>query len=371
MPPSRPPDPDELEVSVFGPGIGESILVHLSDGAWIVVDSCVDHRTRRPVALTYLEDLGVDPARAIKLVVATHWHDDHVRGISDVFDAATSARFVCSDALRTEELLQLACSARRISLVNTPSGVQELADVLETLQRRRPPGARAASAGPEWAVDNRRLLSDPTSTGHRAEVLALSPSSGAVTLARQEIATKLPEIGTTRRRLACVSPNQASVVLWIDVAGTRVLLGADLETSPNPLVGWRAILALTPRAEGRAHVVKVPHHGSENADDPEVWTQLLDLAPYAVLTPYATTPLPRPRDLERLKGRTPNLYCTARPRRRHPPKRQRAVDRMADEVARARRAVEGKVGQVRLRRKLTDPTTPFSVELLAGALLIA
>jgi len=57
-----PPAVDELEVSVFGPGVGECVLVHFGEGEWMVVDSCLDRATSRPAALDYLTELGVDVA---------------------------------------------------------------------------------------------------------------------------------------------------------------------------------------------------------------------------------------------------------------------------------------------------------------------
>jgi hypothetical protein len=36
------PNRDEIDVIVVGPGFGESILVHIGDGDWIIVDSCLD-----------------------------------------------------------------------------------------------------------------------------------------------------------------------------------------------------------------------------------------------------------------------------------------------------------------------------------------
>jgi len=38
--------PDELEVSVFGPGYGESLAIHLGLGSWIIIDSCRHNQTR-------------------------------------------------------------------------------------------------------------------------------------------------------------------------------------------------------------------------------------------------------------------------------------------------------------------------------------
>ena len=55
-----PPKDNEFELSVFGPGVGECLVVHLGMGKWIIVDSCLDKTGTGPVALEYLNSLGVD-----------------------------------------------------------------------------------------------------------------------------------------------------------------------------------------------------------------------------------------------------------------------------------------------------------------------
>ena len=37
-----PPDSDEFEFTLIGPGYGESIILHLGGGVWVLVDSNVD-----------------------------------------------------------------------------------------------------------------------------------------------------------------------------------------------------------------------------------------------------------------------------------------------------------------------------------------
>ncbi|PXF57856.1 MAG: hypothetical protein C4B58_08625 [Deltaproteobacteria bacterium] len=37
------PSPDELEISLFGPGRGECVVAHLGNNDWLVVDSCLDN----------------------------------------------------------------------------------------------------------------------------------------------------------------------------------------------------------------------------------------------------------------------------------------------------------------------------------------
>ena len=72
------PSPDEIEVTLFGPGYGEAIAVHLGEGTWLLVDSCIDPVSRAPASGTYLEQIGVS-VNQVLAIVASHWHDDHVR----------------------------------------------------------------------------------------------------------------------------------------------------------------------------------------------------------------------------------------------------------------------------------------------------
>jgi glyoxylase-like metal-dependent hydrolase (beta-lactamase superfamily II) len=90
-------------VLLFGPGYGECILVHLGGGNWLLVDSCIDQRSGEQPALEYLGRIGMDPAACVRLIVATHWHDDHVRGLARVVARCREARFACSAALRARE----------------------------------------------------------------------------------------------------------------------------------------------------------------------------------------------------------------------------------------------------------------------------
>jgi glyoxylase-like metal-dependent hydrolase (beta-lactamase superfamily II) len=92
---------------VFGPGIGECVVAHIGGGDWIVVDSCIDRQLGQPVALEYLKSLEVDVATRVKLVVATHWHDDHIQGIAEILMAAKNAKFVHSAAYKFQELVRL------------------------------------------------------------------------------------------------------------------------------------------------------------------------------------------------------------------------------------------------------------------------
>jgi glyoxylase-like metal-dependent hydrolase (beta-lactamase superfamily II) len=109
-----PPQSDEFELSLFGPGVGECIITHIGNGQWIVVDSCLSPETKQPVALSYLNRLSVDIADSVCVFIVTHWHDDHMDGGAALLEAATNANFCCSIALKKDEFIRVAEQASEI-----------------------------------------------------------------------------------------------------------------------------------------------------------------------------------------------------------------------------------------------------------------
>lgn len=363
-----PPTSDELEVSVFGPGVGESIVVHLGHGDWMVVDSCLNPRTRRPAALEYLETLDVDVGSAVRLLVLTHWHDDHVRGAGQILEQAKAAQVVCSAKDHGPALFEAVETARAARLPAT--GLDEMAQIFGNLLRRAQRDQRRQSVGPMWAVEGRLLFHrDAGSSGRPpVRVMALSPSDGTLTLAMHELRQFLPRPAGPERRAVRLTPNERSVVVFAQ-AGTRaILLGADLEETHNPATGWSAVVDSPVRPAARSEIFKVPHHGAVGADNEAVWQEMLAEGPIACVTPFSRgrSPLPTPKDLRRLHQRTRHVFCTRGARGPRPRRRPAPVERTIREVARRRRSIEGPMGHIRVRGSLSD-RLPLGVELFGVA----
>jgi hypothetical protein len=138
----------------------------------------------------------------------------------------------------------------------------------------------------------------------------------------------------------------------------RLLLGADLESHPTDERGWGAIVGSEGRPTGPAHFVKVPHHGSENAHDDRMWTDLLVPEPHAAITPFSSggTPLPRDTDIERIAALTPNAWLTRQKAAAGSPNRPSAVTRTVKEVVRNIESISVEPGRVTLRCLAADPT---------------
>ncbi|WP_134741819.1 ComEC/Rec2 family competence protein [Nocardioides sp. 503] len=182
-------------------GQGDALVVRTSPSAGIVVDAGPD-----PGAVdACLDRLGVDD---VPLVVLTHFHADHVDGLSGVLDG------------------------RRVGAV-------------ETTRMLDPPGG-VAQVGEE---------SDAAGLVPVLAPYGVTRTLGDVTLQVLWPPPDRTEVGAGDGSRA----NDASVVLLVEVRGVRLLLAGDLEPEGQAALA-RSLVGLD------VDVLKVPHHGSRYQD---------------------------------------------------------------------------------------------------------
>ena len=324
--------------------------------------------------LEYLSSISVVPQDSVRLVVVTHWHDDHVRGASAVVQKCVAADVAISAALRSKEFVLLSAVYRKIR-VPDGSGLEELGSLLEQLQLRKAKGVKFGA--PKWSVADRLLysgLAPSDDGGVQVRVHALSPSDDSILKAQLSFGGMLPHAKSAQRIVSSPTQNQASVVLLCQIGSDQILLGADLERENDPSLGWQAVIETVAAASARAGVLKVPHHGAESGHDGRLWEHLLDSKPIAVLTPFQTgrQDLPTDDDVQRIVNLTDKAYATALPKKR---RKYKASDRVVSDVlsTSAVNVEEVRVGfgHVRIRKKIGADSEPWRVELFGDAVKLS
>lgn len=348
---SLPPQNDELEITVFGPGIGEAIVVHLGNGDWIIVDSCRSPLSKRPVPLEYLELLGVDVSTKVIRVIATHWHDDHVAGLSEVVELCGQATVWLTPAIKHDELITLIAHYSKRQCSGFGSGVDEMSKVLEVIRKR--------SGHFQLALENTSVIHTAT-TGGFCEIICLAPSATAITNAQIRTAQELKSAFKQQLRLPSFIENDGSIVLRIKAGNHLLLLGGDLEEKGNPSMGWLKAIS-THLSLGSARDVqlfKIPHHGSINGYHPPIWSTVLQPNPWALITPYrrGQKPLPAAEGLAAIAQHTDRIYVTAATTLKKVKHSDQGVHKTTQEVTVSGiREAFPRNGAVRLRCKITDP----------------
>ena len=307
--PTDAPASNVIEVNLFGPGYGESIVVHLGSNHWLVVDSCAPYDEEEPAALTYLRQIGVEAPDAIKYIVATHWHDDHIRGFSRIVSACPQADVFLSSALTYRPFM-------RLVLVNAPRHVTNLREMNRTFQVLNQRRLSTRTQPYSFVLENTALHSKLNHPNEEVEIWALSPSSADMYAALRQINQFLPQ--TERPRLSAISDpkeNRTSIVLYIRSGSQRVLLGADREKQRAKTRGWNSIATCAARRGiDRATLFKLAHHGAPNGDSDLIWDTLLEANPIALLTPFRKGikgGRPRPSDVSRLCAHTRWTFTTS------------------------------------------------------------
>jgi glutaredoxin-related protein len=341
---------NEVEISIFGKGYGESILLHPGNNEWIIIDSFKDPYTKEPFVLEYLKRIGVD-YKNVKAIVATHWHDDHIGGLGKIVSECTSADFICSDAIKADDFLTVIFAD--YDLIEGRPGNQELKQILNTLEKRK--------TSPVWAVENKIIISNSV-----YKLCSLSPSDYAILLSKQEIKKFLPKEAQSRMGLPNISPNNTSVVLLLIVDNKGILLGGDLEEQGDARLGWSKILQSIKFSE-KSHSFKIPHHGSHNAHHEGIWKDLLEKNPMSFLTSFVRgkTILPTRADIKRITSYTNNAWITTNPyEQKRSYKRDNMIERTIKETVKSIKSISD-TGQIRMRFK-PDTTQP-EINLVGSA----
>ena len=210
--------------------------------------------------MKYLDSISVNPTQAVKLIVATHWHDDHIRGMNELVEVCYNSSFCCATALCTQEFLAAIDALQGRHLSVNGSGVREIHRVFTQLQSRDSQTIKTT-----FTLANRLIYRQ-----NNCEIWSLSPDDTAFKNFLQSVGALFPGESKVKNRIPSIFPNDAAVALWIEVDDVVVLLGSDLEKH-----GWIRILQNQARPSGKASIFKVPHHGSKSAHVPYVWEQMI------------------------------------------------------------------------------------------------
>ncbi|PWV99572.1 hypothetical protein [Mangrovibacter plantisponsor] len=297
----------ECEAAVFGKGVGESILVKLSINEWMIVDSCMDGNNQ-PAALSFLKSNGIDVETDVKLIMISHFHDDHIRGLSETIEQCKSAIVVISAALNTNEFEKyinaLSINGQEMAKTKEINKIMALLPSLDAEDRIK------------YAKRDCLLYR----SGSNIEVHALSPCDRDITKSKLDfvnslkVASNSREVASAAGRL--VNPNHYCIVTRImspTSQNNEILLGADLETSKQE--GWEAVCeAVNSPKNKKTGLFKLPHHGSKTGYHARTWDELIKLNPVSVLTTYDNSSLPRCDMINIYKNLSSTVYCASKPK---------------------------------------------------------
>jgi beta-lactamase superfamily II metal-dependent hydrolase len=314
--------------------------------------------------LSYLRELGVGLDR-IKIIVATHWHKDHVEGLAELLSNCPKAQFVCSSALRADEFQRLVARFSTQDVGGTTPPLSEVRKCFELLAERR---KTPASYHPPAFASANKLIASYDGPNGRVLVQALSPSDEDHLRALESFAEKFVPVDQSATGLSPLDQNHASVVLLVAVGSDALLFGADLEVTNSPHRGWNAVLASRVRPQQQSLFFKVSHHGSANAQHPDIWKSMLVPSSFAGVTEYSGSGIPNEQQVDWLVAQSPNVYATGLTQRAHV-KRRSEIEKTVREATKnyAAYRLPTEAGIIRFRRAIGSGAN-WRVETFNGAM---
>ncbi len=346
------PDSDQLEITLFGPGYGEAIVVHLGLDRWMLVDSCMAPGASIPASADYLKQIGVAPS-AVKALVASHWHDDHVKGMSQLVNLYQGADFFVPAVLATKDSRAFLSAYSGAQCSGLSRGTKELYDSLLACK-----SSIAVKSRCEILYDQAQPIP--------LHVVAFSPTEPAFSQFLAHILEYVPQMNTSLPigHAPDVSPNITSVVLHIKLGQHTMLLGADLER--HTTAGWDVVVSdAWCRKKSPADIFKVAHHGSHSGDHPDVWANFLSSNATALMSPFNNGKhmLPTSDDRKRILAHTNSAYITSTASK----KAQLPTDQLKrlNDICSNVTPVQSGFGAIRARRRMG--TQSWNVELFGSA----
>lgn len=275
-----------IEVIVFGKGYGESILLHIND-KWFVVDSFLEPKSQDPIAIKYLYDngYGIDD---ISGIICSHWDNDHVAGISQIIEHHREGLALCLPIAYNDSRFSEYVAFNSIGQADSTS---EFVKVLMLLERKK--------VNRIYAISERNLfrkeINDP-----EIYLKTLSPSDQQYTSFLDSIC--IPRKGQLKRHIP-LEENKISVVTYIKTCLDSILLGGDMENSSYG--GWESIC--NGFIDSKSHVFKIPHHGSENGYNENVWETMVE-RPISIITRFNKSHLPTREMVENIAKESSCVY---------------------------------------------------------------
>lgn len=320
-------------------------MLHVGEGRWFIIDSCLCPKTKQPIAINYLLSIGVDVSQQVIGILITHWHLDHIEGASTLLKKCVNARIYCSFALKTNEALHLAALYKKDIFADTDKDIREFKEIIDFLIETKDRNRLAP-------VKNRHTFFDYRNTV-QTRLVALSPSDVAVAQSLANITELTHKQGKRRtRNVVPASENLNAVALHFSFGNFSTLLGSDLEETGNPQTGWSAIFEdkiINELSLPAASLFKVAHHGSETGYHDKIWQELLIESPLSMTTPYTRSNLPTADNINKLQKLSSHFLITRDPQANKRIKRENMVERELRAIAKDRKTINEKMGHIQIR----------------------
>jgi len=403
------PEVDVAEVTLIGgtDGFGESIVVHIGGGQWVIVDSCINPITGQCLPLEYLKSINVDVKNHVKYVVCTHWHDDHIAGLATLLTQCgegTTLALSCAED-REKVVYELAqdfdYSGKSSVLKELTKSLKIAADNKIKIKRVEQDKlifkkgiiqafalspsetevkqfetelVKAQSRFYHFVKDLKERKQNSTELLESAEDIenAFFESVDNLLTADTDVQQQkvmpvedLMKFKDAKR----VKPNNRCVAMLVSFGVHHIVLGADLEISQID-TGWHSVLQCDCMNEVQANLFKIPHHGSETGYLKAFLDTYIKKNATSKLTSWILggNILPKANMLKTYYSHTKNLYITTTKLLRFKnTESNHSIRKLMNSKTESICEIVPQLGIIRSRIKIYDDNDVWSTDIFGSA----
>lgn len=355
----------EIHILGTGGGYGESILVNLGNQEWIVIDCCIDPITKQSLPLKFFIENNIDLGQ-IKYIICTHWHDDHIQGISTLFENCLNTEFTFGNVLDLPKFLNFVAKDYDKVMTNVSnSSTIEFNKCLEIAEKRK---KTIRTCGIDRLLYTAKVQDIPLN------IYSLSPSDLSVKNFNIQLSDYFNIASQSNVKLLNSKPNDKSVVILVQFGCHNVLFGADLEVKIEENLGWLDIInnSQVIKAVGKSSYFKIPHHGSQNGYHDQIWENLITKNPISTLTIWRKLKrLPDDHMIDVYKNLSNELYITSSLEGGKKPKnRGNKITKIINQNCKSIEEIKYYYGVISSNISIEDPNGTWNTNLAGTAICI-
>lgn len=311
-----PPKINELEICAFGPGYGESILLHIPNVGWGVIDSCEAKINKKQFVLPLqylLETFAGKKFPELAFVILTHPHEDHYKGMDKIIiEYPGGIKRICRyNGTGIRELKEYIIRQK----IGHNEQLPGLVDVFSAFVIAKKNGSKERFLNELTDVFEFKNINVEGYGKTNITLKALSPSAGSATKYTEMLYEVIPKNGEPLRFINDYAHNLISVSLLLMIGDLQILFASDLEDYPSEEIGWKCIVSNTDCPHLWANLIKVAHHGSKSGFNDSAWREHQSKdKPISLITPFikGKTYLPEHADIENIKKASSKVGITGK-----------------------------------------------------------
>ena len=286
----KAPCSGNVEVIIFGRGVGECILIKSKNDDYIVIDSFINNETKNPVVFDYLNAFNISHSK-IKMVVITHWHSDHIRGVSNIIgEIKENVKVVFNPVIIKDRFIDFISKYKKRNIDDTSEYCKVMDLIMSNKIDRIIP------------IVNRDIFSE----GNNGIIItSLSPQDDELVAYLDSL---LGSISDYNFNYKIPDDNMLSIVLLLRYGNESFLLSGDIGSKTNSNSGWNGVVKNYMKHYTKSKWYKVAHHGSITGENELIWSKLLKEMPSSFSTRYNNSFLPTYDDIKRIAKKSKELY---------------------------------------------------------------